>query len=149
MPNRVDDGTVADDEILWRRLLPSWVEADEAGRTRTRSLAFLDRRSGDISVHRASMTTEEFVLRNHPNHGIAALTAKAARDCGCGVAADPMQDEPDTDDDPSHTLIVPPQGLGSSRTKSLAKDLARASTVIREPQQDVQPDANEGTQSER
>lgn len=133
MPDRRDDGSVGDDEILWRRLLPDWVEPDGSGQTRTRSIAFLDRKSGEISVHRSHLTTESFVLRDHPTHGIAALPAHIPRSNGYTVAADPVQGEEGEDDDPSHVVLVPPSDAGSNRIKTLARVLARASTVTRPP----------------
>jgi hypothetical protein len=143
MPDPVDDGSVGNDEVLWRRVFKNWVEPDENGQPRTRSLAFLDRRSGKISVHRSHLTTEAFVLRNHPTHGMVALLARSPRSNGYPVAADPVQDEPGQDDDPSHALLLPPKGAGQSRLKTLAKVLARASKVIRPPVGWDQP-ANDG-----
>lgn len=133
MANRTDDGTVGDDEVLWRRIYPDWIERDGAGRVRARSMAFLDRKSGEISVHRSHLTTEAFVLRQHPNHGIVALQAKVPRTNGYAVADDPIENEPGVDNDPSHALMIPPADAGSKRIKSLAKQLALAATIVREP----------------
>lgn len=135
MPDRVDDGSVRNDEVLLRRLLSDWIERDESGRVRPTSLAFIDRRSGELSVHRQQLTSEAFVLRNHPTHGIAAFPAGAARAEGFAVVADPIANEPDTDDDPSHALVVPPAGATPSRVKTLARKLAHRAdvAVIREP----------------
>lgn len=135
MPDRVDDGSIRDEEVLLRRLLPDWVERDESGRVRPKSLAFIDRRSGELSVHRQPLTSDAFVLRKHPTHGIAAFPAGAARTEGFAVVPDPIQNEPGMEDDPSHALVIPPPGTNPSKVKTLARKLAhRADTVvIREP----------------
>lgn len=135
MPDRVDDGSVRNEEVLLRRLLPDWVERDVSGRVRPTSLAFIDRRSGELSVHRQHLTTEAFVVRNHPTHGIASFPAVAARTEGFVVVADPIANEADDDDDPSHALVIPPPGASPSRVKTLARKLAHRAdmTVIREP----------------
>lgn len=133
MADRADDGSVDDDEVLWRRIYPDWIERDAAGGARPRSMAFLDRRSGEISVHRAHMTTETFVIRSHPTHGIAALKAKVPRELGYAVVPDPIKNETGVDDDPSHAVLVPPSGAGSKRVKALARQLAEAATLVREP----------------
>lgn len=135
MPDRADDGSVGNDEVLLRRLLPDWVERDESGRARPKSLAFIDRRSGELSVHRQHLTTEAFVLRKHPAHGIAAFPAGAARTEGFAVVADPIENETNMDDDPSHALVVPPPATSPSKVKTLARKLAHRTdtVVIREP----------------
>jgi hypothetical protein len=75
------------------------------------------------------------VLRNHPTHGIAAVPAGVARAEGFTVVADPIVNEPNADDDPSHALIIPPSAATPSRVKTLARKLAHRVevTVIREP----------------
>src|SRR5689334_11259446 len=108
MGDRVDDGSVGDDETLWRRIYPDWIEQDPTRGARPRSMAFLDRRSGEISVHRAHLTTEDHVVKEHPTHGIAAIKASIPRQLGYRVAADPVKNEPGMDDDPSHAVLVPP-----------------------------------------
>lgn len=135
MRNRVDDGSIADGELLWRRVLDTgeWTMRDETGKVKATSVAFIDRRSGEVSVHRAGLTTEAFVLRNHPTHGIAEIRASMPRALGYRVVADPIVDEPGEDDDPSHAVICPPIDAGSSRIKKLARMLAEQSLVIRIP----------------
>lgn len=135
MLDRVDDGTIADDELLWRRIKDDkeWVVRDETGKLRASSVAFIDRLSGEVSVHRTSMTTEAFVLRNHPAHGIAELHASVPRTLGYRVVADPVRDEPGSDDDLSHAVLCPPVDAGSARIKKLARKLAGQSQIIREP----------------
>ncbi len=129
--DRGDDETVGDAELLLRRLLPDWIERDGAGGVRPKSLAFIDRRSGQLSVHRQELTTKDFVLRHHPTHGIAAFPAGGARAEGFEVIADPIANDPSTEDDPSHALVVPPSGMNPSRVKTAARKLAlRADTLV-------------------
>lgn len=133
MADRTDDGSVGDDELLWRRLYPDWVERDESGNVRARSMAFIDRKSGEISVHRAHLTTETFVLRDHPSHGLAGIAARIPRGHGYAVIADPIEGEVGVADDPSHALLVPPSESGSKRIKALARQLATSALLVRLP----------------
>ena len=86
-------------------------------------------------MHRQHLTTEAFVLRKHPAHGIAAFPAGAARTEGFAVVADPIENETNMDDDPSHALVVPPPATSPSKVKTLARTLAHRTdtVVIREP----------------
>ncbi len=44
MPPRVDDESIADDELLWRRIcdIPQWIKELEDGEIKPSSAAFLD-----------------------------------------------------------------------------------------------------------
>ena len=110
MPPRVDDPTINDDEVLWRRLLPEWLHTEESGRIRARSFAFIDRRSGELSVHIASLTSQGRVLAGRPNDRIAAFKAALPRSLGFAIVRDP------TSDDPSHALICPSPKGGKARS---------------------------------
>lgn len=136
MRDRVDDGTVADGELLWRRIVDDedWIVRDETGKIiRVSSAAFIDRLSYEVSVHRSSMTTEAFVLRNHPTHGIAELRASVPRALRHLVVADPVVDEPEEDDDLSHAVLCPPADVRNEKLKKLARKMAQQSPLIREP----------------
>ena len=115
---------VADEEYLWRRLLPSWITSESVGTPRISSIAFIDRRSGEVSVHRAQYSTKEAALRNHPEHSLAEIVTKIPRSLGHDVVADP------TIEDPSHALIRPPEGASHGRRKKDAKRMAEASRLV-------------------
>ena len=116
MASRVDDPTIYDDETLWRRILPEWLHTEEGGRIRAKSFAFIDRLSGELSVHIASLTNRDGVLANHPNDRIVAFNAGLPRSLGFAIVRDP------TPEDPSHALICPsPKG---AKAKTLAEKAA-------------------------
>lgn len=116
MASRADDPTINDDETLWRRILPDWIHTEEGGRIRAKSFAFIDRLSGELSVHIAALTTRDAVLDNHPNHRIVAFKAGLPRSLGFAIVRDP------TPDDPSHALICPsPKG---AKAKTIAEHAA-------------------------
>jgi len=92
---------VADDAILWRRIYPDWIVEDEHGQKRPSSHAFLDRRSEELSVHRAHLTDADTVLATYPDQSLVAFPASAVTALGYEVVPDP------TEDDPSHAIITP------------------------------------------
>src|SRR5882757_9908348 len=107
---RQDDPAIADDEILWRRVLPEWIHTEANGNTRPQSISFVDRRSGELSVHRARLTTAERVLNGWPGNRIAAFPASLPRSLGYKLICDA------TDDDASHALVCPsPEGKNAKR----------------------------------
>ncbi len=112
MPDRVDDGSIGDDQILWRRIVvPDWCPE---GHDRPAKVAFIDRLSGELSVHWSIKTTREKVLHGFPDDKIAAFRAGLPRQLGYKVVPDPDED------DPSHVLICPtPHG---AKARTIAKE---------------------------
>src|SRR4051812_24682209 len=98
---RTDDGSVHNEEALWRRILPVWMVKEPDGRLRPSSVAFLDRCTGELSVHRAKLTSTTFILRAFPTHSVAEVRAKVPRELKLAVCADPICGERDLADDPS------------------------------------------------
>jgi len=123
MPERLDDPTVADHEVLWRRILPEWIHRSPDGTCRPASMAFLDGLTGEVSVHRAGLTTIERALQDHPNHSLASIQASLPRSLGLVVAADP------TNEDPSHALICSYEP--TSQRKRSAREMAKAASWVR------------------
>lgn len=123
-PERVDDGSIPDDERLCRRLLPDWVVWDDPAAPRCSSAAFIDRRTGEVSVFRASMTTHEAILRDHPEDSLGEVEARVPRGFGYKVVPDPDPGDPGA----AHSVICP------KATKSHAKMMARQTrlAVVRE-----------------
>lgn len=115
---RVDDPTVPDDEVLWRRIHTTWIIL-KAGEESLSSAAFKDEQ---LSVHIASMTTRETVLAKYPQHRLSAFTAGNARREGYIVMRD------STPEDASHALVLPkPKVTRSALVRQARKlrDLAR------------------------
>jgi hypothetical protein len=119
MPQRVDDPTIADSEILWRRILPNWLHHDADGTIRPSKVAFTDRHTGEVSVHLASiMLDHNLALEGRPDDSLAAIFAGHPRSLGFAIVRDPKPD------DPSHTLICP------SPTESKARQIAKQATWV-------------------
>ncbi len=129
MPDRVDDPSITDDEALWRRITPrpTLIVEGEDGKPRPSSGAFIDRETGEVSVHRAKLTTLEQVLTGHPGVGVAEINAGLPRSLGHALVPDP------TEDDPSHALICPPPSAGTGRRKTDARRMATAATWVFPP----------------
>lgn len=121
----LDDSTLGDASVLWRRIHPSWAVSDEnRGGIRVSSAAFDNSRDGSATsvliaeIVAASGHGPEDVLRGLDGYGLASLTAGAARVCGQAVARDPLPDEP------AHGLIA------GSKTKGVKKRLAAAAVWV-------------------
>lgn len=119
MPPQPGESTIPDDAKLWRRIPPNWEEPLEGRGSRPASIAFRDRRTGEVSVHIASLTTPSTILAAYPGVRLAEIAAGLVRSVQCDVVRDP------TEDDPSHAVIRP------SPTKSGARMLARAAIWVR------------------
>ncbi len=117
MPDREDDPTIPDDERLWRRIAPNQLKPIDGTGFEISSAAFRDK-TGDLSVHLASLTTRERVLASWPAFSLAELRAAVPRSLEMKVVRDPLPE------DPSHALVCP------YATKRQAKELARRSTLV-------------------
>lgn len=94
-----DDGTVADSDVLYRRIPPSQAPFDANRNRRFPSSAALLPSSGDteVSVYSGAKLTEIGlvpldVLEAHEQHGLFCFTALAAREAGYGIKSDPVID---------------------------------------------------------
>ena len=101
MPPRVDDPSIGDEVLLWRRILRNWLHREPDGTVRPASFAFIDRLSGELSVHIAALTTPSQALAGRPEDSLVAIRAGLPRSFGLAIVRDP------TPDDPSHALICP------------------------------------------
>lgn len=129
MPPRVDDDSIADEELLLRRIcdIPQWIKPAEDGEIKPSSAAFLDNHTNEVSVNVASLTTQEEVMKNYPNMGLVSIEAGVPRSIEHIVAPTPEVD------DPSHRVICPPPETSKSRRKTLAKIMAENSKWILHP----------------
>lgn len=102
---------VADDELLHRRIHPTFVKPDGS----VSSQAFTD---PEMSVDRANYWSVALTLRGYDGFGITALGAAVARDCQQEVIA-------------AKELLNPAHALVKGRkTKSIARTLAKASQWV-------------------
>jgi len=114
MPQRKDDPSIGDNEVLWRRIHPHQIVQEPDGSVRPGSFAFQDNTStSELSVHIAAMTDQHRVLQGYSRQSLVAIRAGLPRSLGYAIVRDP------TPDDPSHALICP------SPTKSHARQLAK------------------------
>lgn len=117
---RADDPSIADEEILWRRVAEAHILSNPStGGARPSSAVFC---TDEMSVHIASLTSTPAVLRNYPGFRIAALCARDVRAEGLIIVRDP------TPDAASHALIC--RNEGGRISKSQAKRLANRATWV-------------------
>ena len=96
-----DDPTIPDQAELWRRI-PPWhfVRDENLGRVRPSSAAFDNHPNGSpMSILLAEEVTAagrgpDTALSGHERFALASITAGLARDCGQGIAREPLPDEP-------------------------------------------------------
>ncbi|HVX60815.1 MAG TPA: hypothetical protein VHC19_09440 [Pirellulales bacterium] len=99
--NYIDDSSIADVAVLWRRIPPWHFVLDEnIGRFRPSSAAFENHPNGSpMSVVladevAASGRSPQDVLAGHARFALAAFTAGLARQCQQGVMREPLLEEP-------------------------------------------------------
>jgi hypothetical protein len=135
MTERLDDPSIGDGDLLWRRIIPSplWVLPQPDGSYRVSSAAFIDNHTGEVSVALAALTTPERLLEAYPSFSLTEVPAGAARALGYRIVRDP------TPDDPAHALICPPPGRSKHQRKADARRLASLArwVVFRPPAQDA------------
>jgi hypothetical protein len=120
MTQDVDPPTINDDDLLWRRIpdVPQWITPLPGGGYRVSSAAFKDGGDGQVSVHLAKLTTVEAALADYPDNGLVQICAGLPRSLDHSVIYDP------TPEDPSHTVIVPPQNKTKKSRLHDAKRMA-------------------------
>ncbi len=122
-----DDLTIANEEKLWRLILPRHTSIDEnTGELRPWTGNFQDV-DDPLSVDISSLTTlEETFQRGSGEKVIAEFTAGIAREVGCKVIKDP---KPENE---SHALVYGHHKKGGP-TGSEAKKISKKSKVISHP----------------
>lgn len=119
--NYVDDPSVADAAVLWRRIPPWHFVLDEnLGGFRPSSAAFENNPNGSpMSVVladdvAASGRSPQDVLAGHAGFALAAFAAGLARECRQGVMRDPLPEEA------AHALVFgeKPERVGRRIAKS-------------------------------
>lgn len=129
MPPRPDDPSIGNDERLWRRVHPTWIEIDpESGQPDVSSAVFATRE--EVSVALAASTTTELFLRDNLGHSVIEFTAGAARAAGCTVVRDPLPD------DPAHALVCGQKSHGQlNKTQQQRLKQASRLVVFTQPEQ--------------
>jgi hypothetical protein len=125
----IDDvAGISPDEVLFRRIAPDQLKFDAAGNPSLSTGAF---HTEEMSVHIASRTTPENVLRGYPRHSLAAFTAQDARDAGCIIVPDP--------DDNSHYFVCRKDDPTKSLTGSQAKKITNKARIVYMPPSEQTP----------
>ena len=120
-PSPRNDPSIANDEVLLRRLLPDWVVPGDHGLMRISSAAF---KHEELSIIFRTLLERQgrFVpdaLSGHPDHSLCSITAGLARDLKQGVVYDV-----DPPHDPAHGLVI------GKKTKSMAASFAREAAWV-------------------
>lgn len=120
---RDDDEDILDTDLLWRALLPEWIVPAAHEGVRVSSAAFLDRRTGEVSVDVAKRTTLEVArsLKTFPE--LAELRAETPRTNRHLVATAPEANNE------AHALICP-KPPHPRTTKGNARAMADASRIL-------------------
>ncbi|MEJ7859996.1 MAG: hypothetical protein WKF90_00020 [Pyrinomonadaceae bacterium] len=129
MPVREDDLSIADEDLLWRRIqnIPQWLKINSDGTFRLSSAAFLDDYTGEVSVHLEKIIlSQEKVLAGKPDDGLVEIEAGFPRSLSHKITHDP------TNDDPSHALICPPE-ISNNRRRTDAKKMAKIARWLIHP----------------
>jgi hypothetical protein len=131
MPNAgyANDPTILNPSELWRRIPPRWIVPDEnLGGLRPSSAAFDNHSDGSpMSILLADVLAglgrgPDTVLLGHENYALASITAGLARECGQGVARDPLPEEP------AHGLVF------GKKTRPVRRKLALGCRWVIPPQ---------------
>jgi len=107
--------TLADDDTVLRRIpnQPSYVKDND-------KISSGNFTGSNRSVYIERLTTFETVMTNHENYGLARLTVKQIRDCGCEVIHEPKPDD-------YARAIIP------KTTPRSARQLAQIAELIHKP----------------
>jgi hypothetical protein len=119
MPPDVDDGSIADDTDLLRRIRPDQIVDDKnKGTRRPSSAAFKDPAmsvDAETILHQHGLDWK-FSLRNHPGYSVARFKAGAARARALAVVHKPQPDNA------AHTEVI------GRKTQGAANHLVAASS---------------------
>jgi hypothetical protein len=105
-----DDGSVADDAVLWRRL-PPWA-LDRNGEPDSSN--FVDKKHGELSVSLAALTTLDAALAGHEGFGVVSFTAADVRGLGDPPGRYVVRRAP-LEGDEAHTVVCPRLSRGDAK----------------------------------
>jgi hypothetical protein len=116
-----NDPSIANDEVLLRRLHPDWIVPGEHGRMRIASAAF---KHLEMSVLFCALLENQGrsvqdALGSYSDNSLCSFTAGLARDLGQGIVYDV-----DPPNDPAHGLVV------GKKTQSVANHFARGAIWV-------------------
>jgi hypothetical protein len=127
MPERpfTNDPSIANHEVLLRRLQPDWIVPGNHGRMRIASAAFKHQEMSIIfyTVLQNQGRSLQDALSGRSDNSLCSITAGLARDLGQGVVYDV-----DPPNDPAHGLVI------GKKTQGVANRFAREATWVIPPE---------------
>ena len=123
----VDDGSIANDACLLRRIRPDQIVDDQnLGARRPSSAAFKD---AELSVDaepvlKVNALDWRFSLQDYPGYSLVNVEAGHARAKSLAVIPKPLKDDPVLKDNPAHTEVV------GKKTQAIARHLAVNATWV-------------------
>lgn len=127
-PQYLDDPTILDETVLWRRIRPEQVVRGESGIARPSSQGFRDRPNDDsvLAYIADEVPSVEILLdEKHAQFLLAAFRARIARESGRAV----MRWDPEGDN-PGHVVLFQREPFTRSQVNKLAGNVARSSWWI-------------------
>jgi len=132
MPQGIEDVSILDEDLLWRRILDDptrWWTKNPDGTIRPSSSSFLQRKEKDsdklengLSVQLSKLTTQKKASSFIESAGLAEIEVNVPRELNLDVIYDPIEE------DIAHTLISPKEN--QKITKAQARKLAGAVKMI-------------------
>ena len=126
--NVIDDDSIPDDSLLYRRLHQSAIVFDHnEGDWRISSAGFEDTNGSPMSVDLGQVIQNldespvEYCLSGYPQHGLASIAAADARNLNQRVAKEPLEENP------AHGVVAGP------KTDSTKKKFRRQATFLVNP----------------
>lgn len=142
MPEKADDPSIENDEIVYRRIpnvaQSAFMVVDEGTGERRPSTAIFRPDEDGVSVYRDSIlrsyNLDENALIRDPRNGVLSLTVGEIRAEKLGVASDawPPSNDPH-DRDAAHALIVGMGDLTKGQRKEKRRALVQMCTVLIDP----------------
>ncbi len=117
MSNSYEQVRVLDDDELYRRISPMWLEYYRK-KGRLSSAAFKPLKDHNLSVDIARLTSQEITLRDYHDHGLASLITRFIRSIDLDVIHIP------TDNNPAHADII------GTITRAIARQLAEVAIIL-------------------
>jgi hypothetical protein len=115
-PSFANDSSIADGEVLLRRLQPDWIVPGNHGRMRIASAAFKHEELSILfyALLQSQGRTVQDAMCGYPTNSLCSITAGLARELGQAVVY-----EVSHPNDPAHGLVV------GKKTKAVANRFAR------------------------
>ena len=119
----IDDITISNEELLWRRIHRNHISCGQDGNLILSSAAFKSRHNL-LSVDIASLTRKDKSLDGYPEHSLAEFTAGLARSAECIIRKEPLNNNP------AHANVIGKNRPDGCLTSSQASEIAKQAKII-------------------